>query len=84
MYKYLFDVLLLVLLDKESEEWGLSDGPNSKKKKKKILPRQEPQEMQVRSLGGEDPLEEEMAGHSSVLAWRSQGQSMGLHTVRHD
>ena len=40
--------------------------------------------MQVRSLGGEDPLEEEMAGHSSVLAWRSQGQSMGLHTVRHD
>ena len=85
MYKYLFDVLLLVLLDKESEEWGLSDGPSSKKKKKKkILPRQEPQEMQVRSLGGEDPLEEEMAGHSSVLAWRSQGQSMGLHTVRHD
>ena len=24
--------------------------------------------MQVRSLGGEDPLEEEMATHSSVLA----------------
>ena len=28
------------------------------------------QEMQVRSLGREDPLEEEMATHSSVLAWR--------------
>ena len=27
------------------------------------------QETQVRSLGGEDPLEEEMATHSSVLAW---------------
>ena len=27
------------------------------------------QEMQVRSLGGEDPLEEEMATHSSILAW---------------
>ena len=27
------------------------------------------QEMQVRSLGGEDPLEE-MATHSSLLAWR--------------
>ena len=26
--------------------------------------------MQVRSLGGEDPLEEEMATHSSILAWR--------------
>ena len=25
--------------------------------------------MQVRSLGGEDPLEEEMATHSSILAW---------------
>ena len=26
--------------------------------------------MQVRSLGWEDPLEEEMATHSSILAWR--------------
>ena len=25
--------------------------------------------MQVRSLGLEDPLEEEMANHSSILAW---------------
>ena len=28
------------------------------------------QETQVRSLGWEDPLEEEMATHSSILAWR--------------
>ena len=28
------------------------------------------QEMQVWSLGQEDPLEEEMATHSSILAWR--------------
>ena len=27
-------------------------------------------EMQVPSLGGEDPLEEGMAAHSSILAWR--------------
>ena len=27
-------------------------------------------EMQVRSLGWEDPLEEEMATHSSILAWK--------------
>ena len=29
---------------------------------------QETQEIQVRSLGREDPLEEEMATHSSILA----------------
>ena len=29
-----------------------------------------PQEEQVRSLGQEDPLEEGMAVHSSILAWR--------------
>ena len=28
------------------------------------------QETQVRSLGGKDPLEKEMATHSSILAWR--------------
>ena len=28
------------------------------------------QETQVRSLGGEDPLEKEMATHSSILAWK--------------
>ena len=30
----------------------------------------EPQETQVRSLGGEDPLEKEMATHSNILAWK--------------
>ena len=30
---------------------------------------QETQEAQVRSLSREDPLEEEMATHSSILAW---------------
>ena len=46
---------------------------------------QELQEMQVQSLGWEDPLVEGMATHSSILAWRvprteeSGGlQSMGL------
>ena len=45
----------------------------------------------VRSLGWEDPLEEEMATHSSTLAWRilwteepSRLQSTGLQRVRHD
>ena len=31
---------------------------------------QETQETQIQSLGQEDPLEEEMATHSSILAWR--------------
>ena len=31
---------------------------------------QESQEMQVRSLGQEDPLEEGRVTHSSILAWR--------------
>ena len=33
------------------------------------LPMKEMQEMQVQSLDQEDPLEKEMATHSSVLAW---------------
>ena len=49
------------------------------------------QETWVQSLSQEDPLEEEMATHSSVLAWRIPGMaepsgllSMGLHRVGHD
>ena len=36
----------------------------------KSLPIQETQETQVLSLGQEEPLEEEMATHSSTFAWR--------------
>ena len=32
---------------------------------------QETQETQVRFLGGEDPVEEDMATHSSILAWKT-------------
>ena len=35
---------------------------------------QETQETLVRFLGQEDPLEESMATHSSVLAWETHGQ----------
>ena len=49
------------------------------------------QETQVRSLGWEDPLEKEMATHSSILVWRIPWteepggiQSTGLQRVRHD
>ena len=36
---------------------------------KTCLPTQETQKTWVQSLGQEDPLEEEMATHSSILAW---------------
>ena len=55
------------------------------------LPVQESQETWVRSLGQEDLLEEEMATHSSILAWKllwseepGRLQSMGSQRVRHD
>ena len=57
--------------------------------KVKNLPKM--QETQVRSLGWEDLLEEEMATPSSIIAWRipqteepGRLQSMGLQRVRHD
>ena len=58
--------------------------------KRVCLPMQGMQEMQVRSLGQEDPLKEEMTTHSSILAWNipwteeSGGlQSMRLQRVGH-
>ena len=49
------------------------------------------QETRARSLGWEDPLEKEMASHSSILAWKlswteeSDGlQSMGSQRVGHN
>ena len=48
-------------------------------------------ETQIRSLGQEDPLEEKMAIHSSVLAWEfpwteepGRLQSVGSQRVGHD
>jgi len=48
-------------------------------------------EMQVRSLGQEDLLEQDMTTHSSILACKipqteepGRLQSMGLQRVRHD
>ena len=53
--------------------------------------KQEMQEMQTQSLGWEDSLEEEMATHSSILAWEipwteesGRLQSRGPHRVRHN
>ena len=49
------------------------------------------QETQVPSLGQEDPLEKEMATHSSIIAWKTPWteepvrlQSMGSQRAGHD
>ena len=59
-----------------------------KKKKKSACQCRKTQEMQVGFLGWQGPLEEEMATHSSILAWRIPWteepgglQSMRLHGV---
>ena len=51
-----YPVLLLI-------DWGILGGSVVKN-----LPAL--QETQIRSLGWEDPLEKEMATHSSILVWR--------------
>ena len=55
------------------------------------LPRQETQETRIQSLSWEEPLKEEMATHSSILAWRIPWrdepcglQSMGSQKSQHD
>ena len=55
MYVYIHYVCIYV---------GLPSWFSSKKSRLSI------QETQVRSLGQEDPLEKEMATHSSILAWK--------------
>ena len=58
---------------------------------KNLAAMQEPQEMQFRSLGWEDPLEGSLAAHSSTLAWRLPWteepgglQFTGSQRIRHD
>ena len=57
----------------------------------RLKPLPEMRKARVRSLGQEDPLEKEMASHSSTLAWRipwreepGRLQSMGSQRVGHD
>ena len=64
--------------------WGFPGGSDGKESASK-------RETWVQSLGWEGPLEEGMATHSNVLAWRIPGMgvpggllSMGSHRVGHD
>ena len=65
-----------------------SVGPKSGCPSEGMLPMQE---MQVRSLGWEDPLEQEIAAYSSILTWKMPRteepgglQSVGWQRVGHD
>ena len=69
--------------------WGRSPGGGGGKKATCQCRRRK--EMWVQSLGREDPLEEGMATHSSILAWRipwreepGSIQSMGSQRVGHN
>ena len=69
--------------------WGILQEASLVAQSVKYLPAV--QETRVRSLGWEDPLEEEMANHSSILAWKISWteepgglQSMGSQRVGHD
>ena len=58
--------------------WGFPDGSQVKN----LPAMQEMQDTWVQSLGWEDPLEEEIATHSSILAWKSHGQrNLAVHGV---
>ena len=84
----LFSVSLeFFFLESQRPRKGFPDG--SAVKNPPVM--QETWEMWVQSLGREDPLEEEMATHSSIVAWKIQWteqpgglQSMGSQRVRYD
>ena len=66
---YILNVICLYLIKKNTtEQLTLSLGTSLVAQTVKKLPAV--QEIQVQSLGQEDPLEKEMATHSSILAWR--------------
>ena len=76
-----FSSLIHLIIVKHQLSCGFFSSSNSKESM---------QEIQVQSLGQEDPLEKGMATHSSILAWRIPGtesgglQSMGPQRVRHN
>ena len=59
-----------MVIDMLKRDWSAGCTGLSGSAVKNPLAMQEMQETQVRSLGWEDPLEEGMATHSSILAWR--------------
>ena len=65
---YFYFLLFLLSNNRRDEYPLLSTRASLVAQLVKILPGV--QETQVQSLGGEDPLEKEMANHSSILTWK--------------
>ena len=70
---------------------GGASGKTDRQTNKSCLPMQETWEMRVQSLAQEDPLEEGVTTHSSILVWRIPWteepgglQSMRSQRVRHN
>ena len=77
--------------DSQKTTWWLPKGKGTSLMAQWVKNLQETQEILVRSLGWQDPLEEEMMTHSSILDWKipwteepSGLQSMGSQRVRYD
>ena len=83
--------VLHTALSRKATEASRCLASHASQRQRILLPVQETQEMWVRSLDWEDPLEKEMATHSSILAWEIPWteepgglQSTGLPRVGHD
>ena len=63
--------------------WGRTESDTTEATQQQQQQQQQ-QQTQVQSLGQEDPLEEEVATHSSVLAWRMPWteEPAGLQSIR--
>ena len=96
LYIYKWFKMINFLRPETMRIWGFNygkagGGKGSPRWVKSLPAVQELQETRVRSLGREDPLEEEMATHPSIVAWEISCtekpgglQSTGSQRVRHD
>ena len=86
----IYNVVLVSVVQRSDSVYMYVGFPGGSVVKGICLPMQKMQETPVRSLGQKDPLEEDMATHSSILAWgipwtKEPGgpQSMGSQRVRY-
>ena len=77
------DFFFFILYTVNVTLWGFPDGSAGKES---TCNARETRETQVRALGWEDPLQKEMATHSSILAWKGAWQTTvhGVTRVGHD
>ena len=84
-------LFIFLLQVQEAHFWRSYSVPGDASGKESACQCRRHRDLEVQSLGWEDPLEKEMATHSSILAWRIPWteepgglQSKGSQRVRHD